>query len=64
MPRRAAKDAIKAIKKRLGGKSPNSQLHAIMVGTDVFERFLLDSLWVTASLSTSPSMRAGDSPQF
>ncbi|KAI6691715.1 hypothetical protein NL676_019425 [Syzygium grande] len=28
---RAAKDAIKAIKKRLGGKSPNSQLHAIML---------------------------------
>jgi hypothetical protein len=30
---RKAKDVVKAIKKRLGNKNPNTQLYAVMVST-------------------------------
>lgn len=46
---RQAKDVIKAIKKRLGSKNPNTQLYAVQVGSGPDLSYTIESCFMRMS---------------
>jgi len=49
MVNRQAKDVIKAIKKRLGSKNPNTQLYAVQVGCGPDLSYTVESCFMRMS---------------